>query len=327
VIASKKFENNGEGMKGKGQLILPQGKFAEILLRRLDALENVEVKLGYAVTAFTSHANSVGVTISSDGGEEKQETIEAAYLLAADGAHSLSRKALDIPLTGSTLDAQLIALDVRSPLFTSHNFHNANFIVDPIHYGHIGCISREQELWRVSFGGALHLNQKEIEDGVDEKLKYMLPNAGLDEKGKRSYEVVRIAPYKAQQRLADTMYINRVCLVGDAAHLTNPYAGLGLASGLADVSSLAEVLERILTGKATDGEMLLESWSEARRKKFSEAVDGPSKIAYARVRNDVSNEEKIEGFAKRDKMVGALRNGMAVMPMGLETRGKELEGW
>jgi 2-polyprenyl-6-methoxyphenol hydroxylase-like FAD-dependent oxidoreductase len=326
VIASKKFDNSGEGLKGKGQLIMPQGKLQEVLLKRLGALgkEKVEVKLGYAVTSFTSHANSVGVTITSG---EEEETIEAAYLIAADGAHSLIRKILDIPLTGSTLDAQLIALDVRSTLFTQHKFHNANFIVDPQHYGHIGCFSRERELWRVSFGGALHLNQKEIEDGVDEKLRHMLPNAGLDGDGKKAYEVLRIAPYKAQQRLADTMYTSRVCLVGDAAHLTNPYAGLGLASGLADASSLAEVLEHVLTGKARDGEVLLSSWSEARRKKFGEAVDGPSRMAYARVRNDVSSEEKIEEFAGRDKMVAALRNGMAVKPTGLETSGVDLEGW
>jgi 2-polyprenyl-6-methoxyphenol hydroxylase-like FAD-dependent oxidoreductase len=327
VIASKKFDNSGEGLKGKGQLILPQGKLQEVLLRRLAALgkEKVEVKLGYSVTAFTSHANSVGVTITS--GKEKDETFEATYLIAADGAHSPIRKSLGIPLTGSTLDAQLIALDVHSTLFTQHEFYNANFIVDPQHYGHIGCFSREKELWRVSFGGALHLSQKEIEDGVDEKLKHMLPNSGLDGQGKKAYEILRIAPYKAQQRLADTMYTSRVCLVGDAAHLTNPYAGLGLASGLADASSLAEVLERVLTGEARDGEVLLGSWSEAQRKKFGEAVDGPSRMAYARVRSDVSSEEKIEEFAARDKMVGALRSGMAVRPMVLETSGAELEGW
>jgi hypothetical protein len=71
----------------------------------------------------------------------------------------------------------------------------------------------------------------------------------------------------------------------------------------------------------------LESWSQARRKKFGEAVDGPSRMAYERVRSDVSSEEKVEELVARDRMIGALRSGMAVMPMGLETRGAEFEGW
>jgi hypothetical protein len=45
------------------------------------------------------------------------------------------------------------------------------------------------------------------------------------------------------------------------------------------------------------------------------------------VRNDVSSEEKVEEFAGRDKMVAALRSGMAVKPMGLETSGVDFEGW
>jgi 2-polyprenyl-6-methoxyphenol hydroxylase-like FAD-dependent oxidoreductase len=214
---------------------------------------------------------------------------------------------------------------MRTSLFTTHNFHNANFIIDPVHYGLCSCIA--DDLWRVSFGMPADMSEDEVKKGVDAKLEYMLPNKGVGQDGKKSYEVVRVAPYKAQQRLADTMYKSRICLVGDAAHLTNPYAGLGLASGLADASSLAEVLERVLTGKARDSEVLLESWSQARRKKFGEAVDGPSRMAYERVRSDVSSEEKVKELVGRDRMIGALRSGMAVMPMGLEIRGAELEGW
>lgn len=155
----------------------------------------------------------------------------------------------------------------------------------------------------------------------------MLPNGGRDENGETAYRVVRVAPYKAQQRLASSLYTNRICLVGDAAHLTNPYAGLGLASGLADASALSDVLGRILEGKANDAETLLGSWSEARRKVFLEAVDRPSRMAYARVQSDVSSEEKVEELLARDKMVAALKGGMPVMPASLETRGEELVGW
>jgi 2-polyprenyl-6-methoxyphenol hydroxylase-like FAD-dependent oxidoreductase len=331
VIAEKKFNNDGPGMKGKGQLLLPQGLFQQVLLSRLSALgeKRVQVRIESSVTGFVQNPHSVTVHAASSMTEEK-ETIEASYLLAADGAHSIVRKALGVSLEGETLSTHLIALDLHSPLFATHSFHNANFIVDPVNYGHIGRIrpatSTSPELWRVSFG--LELNDDvDLEAVVHEKLVYMLPDAGLDAEGKRCYEVARIAPYKAQQRLADTMYKDRVCLVGDAAHLTNPYAGLGLASGIADAASLAEVLEHVITGQAKDTENLLGSWSEARRQKFVEAVDKPSRMAYGRVRSDVSSKEKIGELLEKDKMVGALKKGVPVMPMSLETKGEELEGW
>ncbi len=109
--------------------------------------------------------------------------------------------------------------------------------------------------------------------------------------------------------------------------VTNPYAGLGLASGISDASSLATILARILTHRASDPAALLASWSIARRQKFLNVVDKPSRMAYARVKTKVDTEEEMRQFLERDKMVAALSGGMPVMPPSLETRGEELEGW
>lgn len=109
--------------------------------------------------------------------------------------------------------------------------------------------------------------------------------------------------------------------------MTNPYAGLGLASGIADASSLAEVLVRILTQKAADPELLLSSWSEARRHKFMTVIDKPSRMAYERVKNKAGTDEEIDALLSRDSMVGALKKGMPVTPPSIETRGEDLEGW
>lgn len=113
----------------------------------------------------------------------------------------------------------------------------------------------------------------------------------------------------------------------DAKEVTNPYAGLGLASGIADASSLAPVLIRILTGRATDADKLLSCWSSHRRQKFLATVDKPSRAAYARVVNKMDTEEDINGLLEKDGLVGSLKKGMPVMPPSLETNVDELEGW
>jgi 2-polyprenyl-6-methoxyphenol hydroxylase-like FAD-dependent oxidoreductase len=171
------------------------------------------------------------------------------------------------------------------------------------------------------------MSEDQIRAGVHDKLSSMLPSTTT--LSPTDYEIMRIAPYTPHQRLSSTLYVpsSRTALVGDAAHLTNPYAGLGLASGIADASALADVLSRILTDRASNPEILLASWSAARRQAFLDVVDKPSRAAYARVRSDVSSEAKLRELVERDKLVGALKRGMPVVPGRLETGGEDLEGW
>lgn len=215
VIASKEFDNSGQGMKGKGQLLLPQGKFQGVLMGRLSELgDRTEVRLGWSVESFTQSDSHVIVQLASPTAQT--EYIDSAYLIGADGAHSLVRKCMGVSLDGETLDAQLVATDLRFP-FKQHNFFDANFIIDPTNYGLIGRID-DSGLWRVSYGVPGSQTEEDIKAGVNDKLRAMLPSNGKDETGADAFEVVRIAPYRAQQRCASTLSQGRVLLVGDAAH-------------------------------------------------------------------------------------------------------------
>ncbi|USP76732.1 hypothetical protein yc1106_04006 [Curvularia clavata] len=335
IIAEKTFDNSGEGMKGKGQLLLPQGKFQQVLMKKLAAFEDkVDIQLGVSVTGLRPSLTSIDVktTPTPTSSRFGIEWIEAAFLIDATGAHSPIRKELGIKLEGETLAAQLVATDLYFD-FHAHGFYDANFIIDPESYGLIGRINHATEskppLWRVSYGVPIHETEEEIMKGVDEKLQAMLPNRGRDKSGAIAYKIARIAPYKAQQRLAQTLYhpSSHTCLIGDAAHLTNPYAGLGLASGMADAASLSKILIHILGNQALNEEKLLKAWSDARREKFQNVIDQPSRMAYQRVKTDVSTEEKITEFMSKDPLVAALKMGMPVQPPSLETNVEELEGW
>lgn len=96
--------------------------------------------------------------------------------------------------------------------FAEHGFMDANFMLDPAHYGLIAEITDEGS-WRVSYGCPRSLSFEEIERALPGKLEQMLP-------GPRPlrYRVQRVAPYKAQQRCAETFRKGSVLLLGDAAH-------------------------------------------------------------------------------------------------------------
>ena len=63
-------------------------------------------------------------------------------------------------------------------------------------------------------------------------------------------EVVRSAEYTFRARLATHFQVGRVFLLGDAAHLTPPFIGQGLAAGLRDADNLAWKIAHVLTGQA-----------------------------------------------------------------------------
>lgn len=76
-------------------------------------------------------------------------------------------------------------------------------------------------------------------------------------------------------------FAGRILLAADAAHICDPFAGLGLLSGLADVGGLAECLEGISRGLVDPS--TLDKYGTERRRIWHDVVDSGGSGHFLRV--------------------------------------------
>ncbi|MGZ4185580.1 MAG: bifunctional 3-(3-hydroxy-phenyl)propionate/3-hydroxycinnamic acid hydroxylase MhpA [Solirubrobacteraceae bacterium] len=131
--------------------------------------------------------------------------------------------------------------------------------------------------------------------------------------------LTRSTVYEFRSMLANQMRVGHVLLVGDAAHLTPPFLGQGLCSGLRDAANVAWKLDLVLRGIAR--EQLLDT-ADAERQPQNEAI-----IRLAIELGKVLCELDPEAAAKRDAMLrtagpppplelAPLRAGVLHQPIG-----------
>jgi 3-(3-hydroxy-phenyl)propionate hydroxylase len=228
-----------------------QQVWCELLESRLAAV-GCPVRRGVTLVGLHQDAGSVFVEALSAG---RNERLEAAWLIGADGAKSAVRAAAGLELAGSTYPETTILATTTFP-FERHleGLSNVNYCWAP---GGTFTLLRLPDLWRVS----LYAEPGEsVEDAlrpaaIEAKLQRIVPNA-------EPYPVAEVRPYRIHQRLVSTYRNGRVLLAGDAAHLNSPSGGMGMNGGLHDAFSLCEKLARVHAG-APDA--LLDLYTRQRR--------------------------------------------------------------
>ena len=152
-----------------------------------------------------------------------------------------------------------------------------NAIVHP-QEGHLVARLTKNGLWRVVYQEDKDMTFQEVLDNQPAHYERILP--GHLKPG--DYTLTNISPYKLHQRYAERFRVGRICPAEDAAHLCNPWGGLGLTGGFADVTGLAGYLEGIATGQTDDG-IFLNKYDEVRRSIFHTIIDPISTGNFLRV--------------------------------------------
>jgi hypothetical protein len=185
---------------------------------------------------------------------------------------------------------RLLTYQVYLPFDERFDWWDSNFIVHPTDWYMAAKITNDG-LWRVTYGEDDGLSKEEIIKRQPMRYEHILPG-----KVKPSeYKLMSMSPYKLQQRCAPSFRKGKIVLVADAAHLCNPFGGLGLTGGFADVGSLYDCFTGIHQDELD--ESILDKYSEIRIKIWRDMIDPMSRENFHRLW-DPAFEKKRDDFFK-----------------------------
>jgi 3-(3-hydroxy-phenyl)propionate hydroxylase len=213
-----------------------QWKLSESLLAHLQKEGNAEVIFGASVTAVTQDEQSASITVETAAGPQ---THRARFVIGADGARSLVRKAMDLPFEGETYPETTLLVTTLFP-FEEHLEGLSNVTYCWKRDGNFSLL-KVPGRWRVSIYPRedLSIEEQLSEEMIEASLQEIVPRA-------QAYEVKEKRPYRVHQRIVDKYNKGRLALAGDAAHLNSPSGGMGLNGGVHDAFELAAALTDML---------------------------------------------------------------------------------
>jgi 6-methylpretetramide 4-monooxygenase / 4-hydroxy-6-methylpretetramide 12a-monooxygenase len=244
----------GAGCPWEFQCSLPQWRTEQILADRVEELGG-SVERG--VEAVSVRQRDDGVLIGLKRADGTAETVEASWVIGAGGAHSVTRESMAETLAGTTYPGTSLV---------------ASGIVECGLPRDSGALIASPEGWVLLVplpGGQWLTFIGDLDEGEAQRLTSD-PGTGTVgsimerrvRQGVHVREVAWAAPFRMHRRLVPQLADGRCFLLGDAGHLSSPFGGEGLNSGIHDASNLAWKLALELHGRARPG--MLESFAAER---------------------------------------------------------------
>ncbi len=221
-------------------LVVPQRETEMILRDELRRL-GVEVERPVEVTSIAQSPD--GVTVLAKGTDGAEFAVRAAYLVGADGAHSLVRKALGLSFAGAPYPQDFLLADCRADgLPESDGFgmylHGTSFAVHLPLPGEAGLgrvitsrIGPNEPMGDAA--GAPHGGRDVPLSEVEQAFRAATNTAV------RLKDPIWTSLYRVHHRGVDRYGEGRAFVAGDAAHIHSPAGGQGMNTGLQDVANLA----------------------------------------------------------------------------------------
>jgi 3-(3-hydroxy-phenyl)propionate hydroxylase len=241
------------GHKRPGMINLQQYYLEQYLVERAQALGAIDLRWRNKVVGVQPREDAVALTVDTPDGTY---TLDADWLIAADGARSPVRRMLGLDVEGRVFtDRFLIADVVMKADFPAERW----FWFDPPFHPNQSVLLHKQadNVWRIDFQLGWQADPEE-----EKKPERVIPRIRAMLGGEREFELEWVSVYTFQCRRMQRFRHGRVLFVGDAAHQVSPFGARGANSGIQDADNLAWKLKLVLDGRAPD--RLLDTYSDER---------------------------------------------------------------
>jgi len=213
----------------------------------------VELRWKHRVASFEARADGVALAVDTPAGGY---TIEAAWLLACDGARSTIREAMALPFTGQTFRDRFLIADVKMQAdFPTERWF---WFDPPFHRGQSVLLHKQpDDVWRIDFqlGRDADPEVEREPERVRARVAAMLGPAV-------PFELEWVSVYTFRCRRIERFRHGRIVFAGDSCHQVSPFGARGGNGGVQDADNLGWKLAAVLAGEAP--EALLDSYDQER---------------------------------------------------------------
>ena len=234
-------------------LMIPQSDTERILEEQLEK-RAIRVERTVTLENFSHQGDSVQAVLrKADGG---RETVEAAWLVGCDGAHSTVRHGLNLTFEGTTQESDWYLADGHINGLEPHDLLHIFWHRDGI----LAFFPIKEGRWRVIADLGPAKESGRHADPTLEEIQALLVH--------RSSQPLVItdaywlAAFRINERKVAHYGKGRAFLAGDAAHIHSPAGGQGMNTGMQDAFNLAWKLALVIQGTCKPA--LLDSYSRER---------------------------------------------------------------
>ena len=215
-------------------LALPQARTETLLEKRLCELAPGSLRRGVRVSQVDQRGDRVRLSLQSENGPP--ESVQARFVVAADGSRSALRALLGVNYPGKTYtDTYLMGDFPDTTVYGSRALIQlaAGGVVEsfPLPGARRRWVARTDRLWPDATAADLVALLRE-------RTGQYVP-AG---------ECSMLSAFETRRHAAESMVRGRVAFIGDAAHQVSPIGGQGMTLGWCDAAALSPLLEGVLSG-------------------------------------------------------------------------------
>jgi 3-(3-hydroxy-phenyl)propionate hydroxylase len=183
--------------------------------------------------------------------------VQASYVLGCDGANSLTRAAIGAYMYGLPFTQNWVVIDVDTDA-ELNQWEGCHQLCNPKRAGTYMRVSETRYRWEFQLLDGETAADYQSTANIEPLVRPWLGTTPVEQ-----LRLVRVTAYTFRAQVANRWRDRNVFLLGDAAHLTPPFVGQGMAAGLRDALNLTWKLVGVLGN--TLPESVLDTYEQERK--------------------------------------------------------------